>query len=52
MTTLYDNIAELVTNDPTAGGHSPLGIISDAALLVSGPKDAGASRPRASPTQQ
>ncbi|MCV7228124.1 imidazolonepropionase [Mycolicibacterium komossense] len=36
MTTLYDNIAELVTNDPTAGDHSPLGIIADAALLVDG----------------
>lgn len=33
-TTLYDNIAELVTNDPTTGDHSPLGIICDAALLV------------------
>ncbi|SHR30992.1 imidazolonepropionase [Mycobacteroides abscessus] len=35
-TTLYDNIAELVTNDPTAGDHSPLGIITDAALVVDG----------------
>ena len=36
MTILYDNIAELVTNDPTTGDHSPLGIITDAALLVDG----------------
>ncbi|CAN5407678.1 imidazolonepropionase [soil metagenome] len=36
MTTLYDNIAELVTNDPTTGDHSSLGIITDAALLVDG----------------
>jgi imidazolonepropionase len=34
MTILYDNIAELVTNDPTMGDLSPLGIVSDAALVV------------------
>ncbi|WP_135458207.1 imidazolonepropionase [Mycobacterium sp. DL99] len=34
MTVLYDNIGELVTNDPTQGDHSPLGILTDAALLV------------------
>ena len=34
MTLLYDNIGELVTNDPTQGDHSPLGILSGAALLV------------------
>jgi imidazolonepropionase len=36
MTTLYDNIAELVTNDPTQGDQSPLGIITGAAILVDG----------------
>lgn len=34
MSIRYDDIAELVTNDPTQGDHSPLGIITDAALLV------------------
>ncbi|MUL82977.1 MULTISPECIES: imidazolonepropionase [unclassified Mycolicibacterium] len=34
MTILYDNIGELVTNDPTQGDHSPLGILTDAALVV------------------
>ncbi|MGW4099168.1 imidazolonepropionase, partial [Mycobacterium sp. NPDC004974] len=34
MTVLYDNIGELVTNDPAQGDHSPLGILTDAALLV------------------
>jgi imidazolonepropionase len=34
MTVLYDNIGELVTNDPTCGDQSPLGIVRDAAILV------------------
>lgn len=34
MTVLYDNIGELVTNDPTQGDHSPLGILTEAAFLV------------------
>jgi imidazolonepropionase len=34
MSIRYDNIAELVTNDPAQGDQSPLGIITDAALLV------------------
>ncbi|MDV3127291.1 imidazolonepropionase [Mycobacterium sp. 21AC1] len=34
MTVLYDNIGELVTNDPTQGDHSKLGILTEAALLV------------------
>jgi imidazolonepropionase len=36
MTTLYTGIGELVTNDPTAGDGSPLGIVSDGALVVDG----------------
>ncbi|MCX2712403.1 imidazolonepropionase [Mycolicibacterium sp. J2] len=36
MTTLYDGIAELVTNDPAQGDGSALGVISDAAVLVTG----------------
>jgi imidazolonepropionase len=36
MTVLYDNIGELVTNDPTAGDGSPLGVITDAAMVVDG----------------
>ncbi|MCM0676778.1 imidazolonepropionase [Micromonospora phytophila] len=31
---LVDNIGELVTNDPSAGGQRPLGVRRDAALLV------------------
>ncbi|RZT18524.1 imidazolonepropionase [Mycobacterium sp. BK558] len=34
MTVLYDDIGELVTNDPAAGDGSPLGVITGAALLV------------------
>ena len=49
MTTLYDNIAELVTNDPTTGDHSPLGIITDAALLVDGTHIAWVGPHRAAP---
>jgi imidazolonepropionase len=36
MGVLYDNIGELVTNDPTAGDGSRLGIIADAAIVVEG----------------
>jgi imidazolonepropionase len=36
MSVLYDNIGELVTNDPTAGDASRLGIIADAAIVVDG----------------
>ena len=35
MTVLYDNIGELVTNDPRHDG-TPLGVLTDAALLVDG----------------
>jgi imidazolonepropionase len=34
MSTLYTGIAELVTNDPTQGDGSALGIVSDGAVLV------------------
>jgi imidazolonepropionase len=33
---LYDNIGELVTNDPALGDGSPLGIITGAAIVVDG----------------
>ncbi|MFJ5015610.1 imidazolonepropionase [Streptomyces griseoluteus] len=34
--TVITNIATLVTNDPSLGDHSPLGLIQDAALVVEG----------------
>ncbi len=36
MTVLYDNIGELVTNDPAQGDESPLGIHYGAAMVVDG----------------
>ena len=36
MTVLYDNIGELVTNDPAQGDGSALGIRNDAAIVVDG----------------
>ncbi|MDT5017368.1 MAG: imidazolonepropionase [Mycobacterium sp.] len=36
MSTLYDGIAELVTNDPAQGDGGPLGILEDGAVLVDG----------------
>jgi imidazolonepropionase len=46
MTVLYDDIGELVTNDPSRGDGTPLGVLHNAALLVDdglvtwvGPKD-------------
>jgi imidazolonepropionase len=36
MSTLYAGIAELVTNDPTQGDGSALGIVEDGALVVEG----------------
>ncbi|MFF4773645.1 imidazolonepropionase [Microtetraspora fusca] len=35
-TTLLTGIAELVTNDPSAGDGSPLGVLHDAAVVVEG----------------
>jgi imidazolonepropionase len=34
VTVLYDNIGELVTNDPAQGDGSLLGLIRDAAMVV------------------
>ncbi len=36
MTVLYTDIAELVTNDPDQADGDPLGIVTDAALVVDG----------------
>jgi imidazolonepropionase len=36
MTVLYDDIGELVTNDPTAGDGTALGVVAGAALLIDG----------------
>lgn len=36
MSTMYVGIAELVTNDPTRGDGSALGIVEDAAVVVEG----------------
>ena len=36
MSALYTGIAELVTNDPTKGDGSALGVIADGAILVDG----------------
>src|ERR1700754_3639431 len=44
MTVLYTDIRELVTNDPTNGDGDPLGIISDAALVVDGAEIAWVGR--------
>lgn len=34
MSVLYDHIGELVTNDPAAGDGTPLGVVTDAALIA------------------
>lgn len=34
MSVRYENIGELVTNDATMGDESPLGVVSDAAIVV------------------
>ena len=34
MSVLYDNIGELVTNDPSRGDGAPLGLVTDAAIVV------------------
>jgi len=44
MTVLYTDIRELVTNEPANADGDPLGIISDAALIVDGPQIAWVGR--------
>src|SRR5262245_38565485 len=44
MTVLYTHIRELVTNDPANADGDPLGIISDAAMVVDGQQIAWVGR--------
>jgi imidazolonepropionase len=46
---LVRNIGELVTNDPTVGDGSPLGVIGDAALVVEGGRVAWVGESSAAP---
>ena len=50
MTVLYTDIRELVTNDPANGDGDPLGIITDAALVVDGPRSRGSAAAPTRPT--
>jgi len=36
MSVLYDDIGELVTNDPAVGDGTTLGVVTDAALVTDG----------------
>jgi imidazolonepropionase len=46
---LLRNVGELVTNDPTIGDGSPLGLLTDAALVVEGGRVAWVGRSAAAP---
>jgi imidazolonepropionase len=46
---LLRNVGELVTNDPTIGDGSPLGLLTDAALVVEGGRVAWVGRPADAP---
>jgi len=46
---LVDQVGELVTNDPTHGDGSPLGLVRDAALVVEGGRIAWVGESRSAP---
>ncbi|WAU85432.1 imidazolonepropionase [Streptomyces sp. Qhu-G9] len=48
-TTLITNIASLVTNDPSLGDGSPLGLIQDAAVVIDGDRIAWTGESREAP---